>query len=244
MASHGVDHLIVQRLLASRSLREARTAVIGSGVLVLAQFTLFLFVGVGLFAYYEGAAFATPDEIFPRFIIEGLPPGLSGLIVAGILAAMMSTVSSSLNSLASASTHDLYAPITGRTDEMHLLRVGRMFTLLWSGVLIGGAMLFRLVQQGTPIVVIALQIASFTYGGLLGGFLLGVLSRTARERDAIVGMAVAIVVMGALWAAQQFQIMPKVVDGLWFSLIGSLITVGVGMASSTFGRSRSGAAAR
>jgi SSS family transporter len=244
MASHGVDHLIVQRLLASHSLREARMAVIGSGMLVLVQFALFLFVGVGLFAYYQGQTFATPDEIFPRFIIEGLPPGLSGLIVAGILAAMMSTVSSSLNSLASASTHDLYAPITGRTDEMHLLRVGRMFTLLWSGVLIGGAMLFRLVQQGTPIVVIALQIASFTYGGLLGGFLLGVLSKTARERDAILGMAVAIVVMGALWAAQQFQLMPKVVDGLWFSLIGSLITVGVGMASSTFGTSRPGAAAR
>jgi Na+/proline symporter len=76
--------------------------------------------------------------------------------------------------------------------------------------------------------VIALQIASFTYGGLLGGFLLGLLNRRARQRDAIVGMATAIVLMGVLWALQQFQLIPKLVDGLWFSLIGSLITVAVG----------------
>ncbi|HEX6323389.1 MAG TPA: sodium:solute symporter, partial [Vicinamibacterales bacterium] len=181
MASHGVDHLIVQRLLAAPSLAGARRALIGSGIVVIFQFLLFLVVGVGLFAHYGGAAvqelgLATTDEIFPRFIVEGLPPGISGLIVAGILAAMMSTVSSSLNSLASATTHDLYAPITGRTDEEHLLRIGRRFTLAWAVVLVGGAVLFRFLQQGTPVVVIALQIASFTYGGLLGGFLLGVIS--------------------------------------------------------------------
>src|SRR5690606_12284100 len=146
MASHGVDHMIVQRLLASKNLRDAQKAVVGSGVIVVLQFALFLFVGVGLFVYYGGREFGTPDEIFPLFIVEGLPPGLSGLIVAGILAAMMSTVSSSLNSLASATTHDIYAPLSGRGhDEEHLLRMGRRFTLLWAAVLIGGALLFQLV---------------------------------------------------------------------------------------------------
>lgn len=232
MASHGVDHIIVQRLLASRSLGDARKAVVGSGVLVVLQFALFLFVGVGLFAYYGGREFGTPDEIFPLFIVEGLPPGLSGLIVAGILAAMMSTVSSSLNSLASATTHDIYAPLTGRTDEEHLMRVGKRFTLLWAGILIGGALLFQLVQQGTPIVVIALQIASFTYGGLLGGFLLAVFSKRAGERDAILGISVAIGLLFLLWAAQQFALIPRLVDPLWFSLLGSLIVLAVGSASA------------
>jgi solute:Na+ symporter, SSS family len=237
MASHGVDHLIVQRLLAAPSLAGARRAVIGSGIVVILQFLLFLVVGVGLFAHYGGATvqelgLATTDEIFPRFIVEGLPPGISGLIVAGILAAMMSTVSSSLNSLASASTHDLYAPITGRTDEEHLLRIGKRFTLAWAVVLVGGAVLFRFLQQGTPVVVIALQIASFTYGGLLGGFLLGIVSERANERDAIIGMATAIVVMAALWAVQQFAMQERLIDALWFSLIGSAITVSIGVLSS------------
>jgi SSS family transporter len=236
MASHGVDQLIVQRLLAARSLAGAQRAVVGSGILVVLQMVLFLFVGVGLFAFYGGAASATPDEIFPRFIVEGLPPGLSGLIVAGILAAMMSTVSSSLNSLASAATHDIYVPLTGRTDEEHLLRVGRRFTLLWAAVLIGGALLFQLVQQGTPVVVIALQIASFTYGGLLGGFLLAVLSPRVREADAILGIGVAIAALFALWAAQQFGAIPRLIDPLWFSLVGALIALAVGEASARLRR--------
>ncbi|HEX7089601.1 MAG TPA: sodium:solute symporter [Longimicrobiales bacterium] len=233
MASHGVDHLIVQRLLASPSLRDARRALVTSGVIVIAQFALFLLVGVGLFAFYQGRSFATPDEIFPAFIVEQLPPGVTGLVIAGLLAAAMSTVASSLNSLASATTHDIYAPLSGRGhDQEHLMRAGKAFTLLWAGILIGGAVLFQFASQGTPIVVIALQIASFTYGGLLGGFLLGVLSRRADQRDAIAGMATAIVIMTALWAAQQFRAMPRVVDTLWFALIGSVITLTVGMASA------------
>ncbi|HEX6135039.1 MAG TPA: sodium:solute symporter [Longimicrobiales bacterium] len=242
MASHGVDHLIVQRLLASSSLRSARKALIGSGVVVLVQFTLFLMVGIGLFAYYGGRAFDVPDEIFPRFIVEGLPPGLSGLIVAGILAAMMSTVSSSLNSLASATTHDLYAPLAGRVgNDVQLMRAGRVFTIMWAVILIGGALLFQFVRPGTPIVVIALQIASFTYGGLLGGFLLAILSQSADQTDALIGIATAIVVMGIVWAAQQFGAMPRLVDGLWFALIGSIVTVAVGSASAALRGSRAAA---
>lgn len=248
MASHGVDHLIVQRLLAAPSLRAARLAIVASGVVIILQFALFLLVGAGLYAHYQGQTFAVADEIFPRFIVEGLPPGLSGLIVAGILAAMMSTVASSLNSLASAATHDVYAPLAHRVgDEAHLLKIGRRFTLAWAAILIGGAMLFRLVQQGTPVVVIALQIASFTYGGLLGAFLLGVLDRKARQRDVLIGMTTAIAIMTGLWALRFFGITARMgtvgewlsFDALWFSLIGSLITLLVGGASARLTTARS-----
>jgi Na+/proline symporter len=154
-------------------------------------------------------------------------------VVAGLIAAAMSTVSSSLNSLASATTHDLYAPLAGRVgDDVHLLHAGRAFTLLWAAILTGAALLFQFAAQGTPIVVLALQIASFTYGGLLGGFLLGLLSRRVRQPDAMLGMGTAVVLMAGLWAAQQFKLMPRVVDTLWFALLGSLITVAVGLASS------------
>jgi len=233
LASHGVDHLIIQRLLAARGLPDARKAIIGSGVLVIAQFALFLTVGLGLFAYYEGKVFSAADEVFPNFIIEGLPPGISGLIIAAVLAAAMSTVSSSLNSLASATTHDIYARLSGRQDdELHLLRAGKVFTILWAVILIGGAILFQLFASGTPVVVVALQIASFTYGGLLGGFLLGIVSKHADQRDAIVGMSTAIAAMTLLWAAQTTGVVPRFVDTLWFALIGSAITVAVGTASA------------
>jgi Na+/proline symporter len=233
MASHGVDHLIVQRLLASPNLREARRALVGSGVFIMAQFALFLVVGVALFAYYQGRSFATPDEVFPTFILEGLPAGVSGLVIAGIISVAMSSEASAINSLASALTLDLYGPLSGRGgDQAHMFRMGRLFTLFFGIVLIVGAILFQFIQQGTPVVLIALNIASFTYGGLLGGFLLGVLSRRADQKDAIIAMAAAIVVMTVLWASQQFGAIPRVVDGLWFSLIGSTITVGVGVASA------------
>ncbi|HEU0298290.1 MAG TPA: sodium:solute symporter [Longimicrobium sp.] len=236
MASHGADHLIVQRLLASPSLRDARRALVGSGIIVFLQFALFLVIGASLWVFYGGRQFPQPDAVFPTFAVENLPPGIAGLVVAAILAAAMS---SSLNALAAVSVHDLYVPLTGRTGEEHLLRVGRRFTLVWGVVMIAVSLAFQLVAAGTPLVVIALQIASFTYGGLLGGFLLGLISSRADGRDALTGMGIAIAAMASLWAAQQFGAIPRVVDTLWFALLGSTITVGVGTLSAALRGSRS-----
>lgn len=238
MASHGADQIIVQRLLASTNLRDARRALIGSGIVVILQFALFLIIGIGLYAFYRAQQFPTPDAIFPRFIIEVMPPGLTGLVIAAILAAAMSTVSGALNSLSAATTHDIYIPLTKRTlDGQEMLRVGRRFTLLWAVILIGGAMLYR--EQGTPVVIIALAIASFTYGGLLGAFFLALFWRRARQRDAIVGMAVSITVMAFIvFAARLVAAFPPLQSALgpfvgiawpWYVLIGTTITFVVGM---------------
>jgi Na+/proline symporter len=161
-----------------------------------------------------------------------MPDGVRGLVIAGILAAAMSTVASSLNSLASSTTHDIYAPLAKQKDDVHLMKMGKRFTLVWGAILIGGAMLFQFVQQGTPVVVIALEIASFTYGGLLGGFLLGIISKRADQTDAIIGMGTAIAVMAILWAIQKFNVVEPFVAGLWFALIGSVITLIVGSLSA------------
>ena len=241
MASHGADQLIVQRLLASSSLRDARRSLIGSGIAVILQFALFLMIGIGLFAYYRGQTFQRPDEIFPRFIVEVMPPGLTGLVIAAILAAAMSTVSGSLNSLSAATTHDIYLPITGRrADDPGVLRIGKVFTLMWAIVLIGGALLYR--AQGTPVVVVALSVASFTYGGLLGGFFLGMLWRRAIQRDAILGMAVGIAAMTLVVFARPLSAAyPALANSLgplgriawpWYVLIGTSITMLVGVLSS------------
>lgn len=229
MATHGVDHLIVQRLMASPSLRDARKALVTSGVVVLIQFALFLVIGAGLWVFYGGRAFSPAEAVFPTFATEHLPPGISGLVVAAVLAAAMS---SSLNALAAVSVHDIYVPLTGRDGEEHLLRVGKRFTLFWGVMLIVVSLGFQFLATGAPLVLVALQIASFTYGGLLGGFLLGLLSQRADETDALAGMAVAVATMAALWAAQQFGAMPKLIDTLWFALLGSAVTVAVGGASA------------
>lgn len=241
MASHGADQLIVQRLLASGSLSDARKSLIGSGVIVLAQFGMFLLIGVGLHAYYAGETFARPDAIFPRFIVEVMPPGLTGLVIAAILAAAMSTVSGALNSLAAATLHDLYLPITGkRADDPGVLTISKRFTLVWAAILIGGAMLYR--NEGTPVVTIALSIASFTYGGLLGAFFLAMLVPRAIQRDAITGMTVGIATMSVVVFAKALSgwfpaLAPSLAPAAriawpWFVLIGTSLTFVTGMLSS------------
>lgn len=241
MASHGADQIIVQRLLSSRSLRQAQVAIIGSGLAVFAQMTLFLFVGLGLWVVYNGQAFAQADQIFPTFIIERMPHGLIGLIVAAIIAATMSTHSGAINALAASSTFDIYLPFTGRSpDDPRTLTVSKLFALLWGVGLTAGALLFK--EQGTPVVVIALSIASFTQGGLLGGFFLGMFWSRAIQRDAILGMSVGIGCMAFIVFAKQivaaYPGMAGPLGGVatiawpWYVLIGLTITFVTGMLSS------------
>jgi SSS family transporter len=241
MASHGADQLIVQRLLSARSLKDAQRAIIGSGIAVFVQFALFLVIGVGLWQLYAGRSFSTPDAIFPTFILEHMPPGLLGLVLAAVVAATMSTHSGAINSLAASTTHDIYLPITKRaSDDPRTLRVGKLFALLWGAILTIGALMFR--EQGTPVVVVALSIASFTYGGLLGGFFLGIFWRRAIQRDAILGMSVGIFVMAFIVFAKPIgDAIPALAAPLaplariawpWYVLIGTAITLAAGILSS------------
>ena len=230
-ASHGTDHLIVQRLLATRSLRDARRALVGSGILVIAQFALFLFVGTMLWAAGVDDGTRSSDQLFPWFVVEHLPAGLSGLVVAGLLAAAMSTVSSSLNALASATTHDFYAPLSGRKDPRHLLKVGRLATLGWAVVLVGGALSFRSSNQ--PVVELALAIASITYGGLLGTYILGGVRRV-RQLDAILALAVSTIVMLVIVFGKPGPF--ATLAWPWYVPLGLGITLVTGLTASLTGR--------
>jgi len=233
-ASHGTDHLIVQRLLAARGLRDAQRALIGSGVFIILQFALFLLVGTSLWlAGADPGPAMRGDALYPTFAINRLPAGLAGLVIAGILAAAMSSHASAVNSLASASTQDFYAPLTGRHDPTHLLWVGRWFTLMWTAVLVAGAMAFR--NQNTPVVQLALSIASITYGGLLGTYLLGGLWPRARERDVIVAIVVSVLAMTPIVLGLPWRVLPGLAWP-WFVPLGTAVTVAVGMVSSMVGR--------
>jgi len=233
-ASHGTDHLIVQRLLAARGLRDAQRALIGSGVFIILQFALFLLVGTSLWlAGADPGPRVRGDAIYPAFAINQLPPGLAGLVIAGILAAAMSSHASAVNSLASASTQDFYAPLTGRRDPLHLLRVGRWLTLVWTAVLVAGAMAFR--NQNTPVVQLALSIASITYGGLLGTYVLGGLWPRARERDVITAIVVSVLAMTPIVLGVPWHVLPGLAWP-WYVPLGTGVTVLVGTLSSLVGR--------
>lgn len=219
MASHGTDQLIVQRLLSTKNLKDGQKAVIGSGVIVIIQFVIFLLVGVMLFTFY-GKLDVKSDEVFPMFIINVLPSGISGIIIAGLFAAAMSTLAGSMTSLASSTMHDLYIPFFGKSlDDQKQLRISRLFTIFWAGMLIIAAVFF--MGSSRAVVEIALSIASFTYGGLLGTFLLGILNKKATQEDALAGFVAGIFIMISV-------ISLKLVAWTWYTIIGVIATLLVG----------------
>lgn len=241
MGSHGADQLIVQRLMASRGLRDAQRALIASGFVVFAQFTLFLFIGLGLYVYYGGKPFEASDQIFPSFILERMPNGLLGLILAAIVAATMSTHSATINALAATTTHDIYLPLTRKSaEDPGTLRTGKLIALIWGVVLTFGALLYP--KQGAPVVVVALSIQSFTHGGLVGGFSLALLWKRANQRDAITGMSVGIACMAVIvFSKLLISKIPSLAPTLggvatiawpWYVLIGTGITLTAGILSS------------
>jgi SSS family solute:Na+ symporter len=220
LASHGTDQTIVQRLLAARNQRDSRRALLASGFIVLFQFALFLLVGVLLFVFAQhwpllGAGDRT-DSILPHFLIREMPTGLTGLLLASILAIAMSNASGSLNSLAASSVLD-FAALSGKnTDPAAYLKLSRRMTLVWGSVLI----LFGLLPWG-HLLEAGLTVASLPFGSLLGLFLLGTFDSRANATGSLVGMfgglASVLLVLGYTRIAFT-----------WYVLIGSCVTFALG----------------
>jgi len=227
-ASHGTEQLLVQRLLAAKSEGQSRAALFSSWVVIFVQFTLFLIVGVCLFALYKDHGWTAPavtDSIYPRFIWERLPPGLSGLLIAAILAAAMSNLSAALNSLASTTVMDFLRPLAaGSGDESVWLKRARLATLAWGVILAGVALLAR---NWGGVLQAGLSIASIIYGSLLGVFLLGLLTRRVGEIAAMCGMVAGLAVMLYVRFATPIAF-------TWYVLIGTSMTFITGLVMSLF----------
>lgn len=218
MASHGTDQLIVQRLLTINNLKHAQKAIIGSGIIVVLQFALFLLVGIALYAYY-GQLNIRSDEVFPKFIIENLPTPFSGIIIAGLFAAAMSTLAGSISALSSSTMLDLYYPFKKNSNSVNDLLISRIVTLVWATLLILAAIFFMNSPQ--TVVELALSIASFTYGGLLGTFMLGLFVKEATQEDALAGFTSGLFIMIAV-------ILLNLTAWTWFTLIGVSATIIIG----------------
>lgn len=247
MASHGSDQLIAQRLLATKSLRDGQKALIGSGIIVFVQFALFLMVGAMLWVFDGRKSVAqlgmqSPDDVFSRFIINDLPVGISGLLIAGVLASTMGALASALNALSTSTVADLYQKFTKRdASDSKLLRYGRVWTLVWAVVFALFASMFSTTKNS--VIELGLAIVGYTYGALLGAFVLGLVVRRARQLDAIVAFVATVAVMAFVILGLKFDATTGGFIGVdfskaggnkvalaypWYPLLGVLITLIVG----------------
>ncbi|HXT21927.1 MAG TPA: hypothetical protein VN923_14345 [Thermoanaerobaculia bacterium] len=222
LSTHGTDHYLVQRYLCTDRPRSAAKALLASAVVVLVQFAMFLWIGVLLFAFYRAhyggrAPVSTPDQVFPHFIAHHLPVGLSGLVIAAILAAAMS---SSLNAVAAAVVSDLMRP----RDEVRAMRLSRVVTVLAGVAQVAVGLAMQHTERSGLNVVLA--VAALVNGPILGVFLLGATKR-ATTRSALVGMSCGI-------AAVSWTAFATDVAWPWYAVVGSLVTVGVGASVAAF----------
>lgn len=240
IGTHGTDQMMVQRYLSARSRRDAGRALLSSGFVVLAQFALFLFIGVELAAYYDQpstpAAPDKADQVFAHFIIHVFPKntGLVGLMLAAILAAAMSTLSSSLNSSASAVINDFILPAR-RAQGRRLSPAGGLQLTRWLAVAFGVLQIgIGIAAQGFGDTVVsnALKIAGFSAGLILGLFALGIFTRRVGQTAALVGCGGGCTLLGlAQFVGPQFDISISVP---WLALIGAASTFGFGYLASFF----------
>ena len=212
-SSHGVDYMMVQRVLGTKDLESGRKAMIGSGFFVFLQFGIFLLAGSLIYIYLGGVEI-DKDREFSTFIIEHLPIGVKGLLLAGILSAAMSTLSSSINSLASSTIIDWFK---GEAD----LKKSRIVSGIWAIVLIGIALIFD--EGDSAIVIMGLTIASFTYGGLLGLFLLSKLNQSFQPTSLILGLISSCLIV--------FYLKHIGLAWTWFILVSVVVNVGITMVS-------------
>lgn len=227
MSTHGTDQFLVQRYLCTDKPRAAITALMTSGAVVLGQFVGFLFIGVLLFAFYapynmEGYATATGafpftggDKVFPDFITQKMPTGLSGLVVAAIFAAALS---SSLNSIAATAVNDIYKPYAKDKSDRHLMKIAGLLTVIVGIVQIAIAISLR--NANSSALGMALSVASLINGPILGVFLVGAFLKGAREVHALMGMLASIAVM-------LYVLLGTKIAWPWYALIGSTVTVSV-----------------
>jgi SSS family transporter len=239
MSTHGTDQYLVQRYLCTSKPASATTALLSSGAVVLAQFIGFLFIGVLLFAFYApykapeyalaGVAgsgipatfqFAKGDQVFPHFITEHMPPGLSGLVVAAIFAAALS---SSLNSIAATAINDLYKPFVREISDRRLLKISGWLTVIVGIIQIIVAIIF--MQTGESALNLALSVASLFNGPILGVFLVGAFLKKAREAHALIGMLASISLM-------LYILLGTKIAWPWYALIGSITTLVVAFVAS------------
>lgn len=227
MASHGTNQVMVQRLLACRNLRDSQKAIVTSGLIILPQFLMFLFVGAWLFAYYQQpgteadlAILESNDQIFPIFIVAHMPVIIRGLMISGLFAAAMSSLSSTMAALSSVAVSDFYKQyILKAASEKHYMWVSRAMMVFWGIVLM---MVAYLSRETKSVLDLGMSVASLTLGSLLGAMLLAIFFKKGNGVGVAMAMIVSFLTIWFLWI-KGWVFWP------WYVLLGTIITLTVGL---------------
>ena len=224
LATHGTDQYLVQRLLSATSSRAAASGLILSGVIVFAQFTLFLIIGVLLYVFYQQTPLprplATNDEVLPLFVVTSLSHGAAGFIVAAIVAAALSP---SINAQAATTVNDFYLKyVRPDADQVTLMRVSRAATIFWGVAQIGVALGAQWIRS---VLDTGLAVLSLSAGPVLGAFLVGVLTTRVDSRAMISGIAAGIAVLMWVWWT-------AATGWTWYAFIGATVTSTIALAAS------------
>jgi len=225
LAPYATDQTVIQRYLTTRDEREAARGIWLNAVLGAPSSLLFYFLGTALFVFYrarpEALAPALPtDSIFPWFIAQQLPSGLSGLVIAGIFAASMSSLDSSMNSSATAIVTDFYRRLRPTVTDAHCLAVARWLTVALGLIATGTAAVLVMVHIQS-LWDLFMQILGLLLGSLTGVFILGIFTRRATGAGALIG---------ALFSAAMLAAIQRYTSLHFFLYggIGILACVGVG----------------
>ena len=217
LATHGTDQFLVQRLLSARSARDAAKGLVLSGFIVFAQFFLFLCIGVMLYTFYQHTPLPRPlartDEILPLFVVTGIPQGISGFIIAAIVAAALSP---SINALAATTINDFYVKyVRPDADQHRLMQLSRYATIGWGVAQIAVALGAQWVDRS--VLDSGLLVLSFAAGPVLGAFLTGVLTTRVGPGSMLCGMIVGAAVVTIAWWTGACA-------WTWYALLGAATT--------------------
>jgi len=224
MATHGTDQLMVQRYLSAKNQRDAALSLGFSGLVVFLQFAVFLSIGIALAGFYAQTPGANPldgghgDRLFAHFIVNSMPLGLTGLTLAAVFAAAMSTLSSSLNSSATALISDLWLPLRKTAmPQAAQLRAGRIATAGFGILQVTIATLVGVIGTTESTVFNVLKIAGFASGPVLGLFLLAVTGDRVKQPAALMGFGVGVAGLSVIAVGTDLY-------WPWYAAVGSILT--------------------
>lgn len=230
-AALGTDQDMTQRMLTCENARQSQKALLLTGLIDFPIVATYLVIGTGLFCLYEilGSHLPPnivrdPDTIFPYFIMTVLPAGVRGLLIASIFAAAMSSLDSAINALASSAVMDIYKPfIRPGASERHYLGASRFFVVLFCLLLVITAFSLNRIPGGK--LWLGFKVTGFTYGALLGIFLLGVISRGTNDRMNLWAMVTSALFLLFLTLFEKFLLGGRtLIAWPWYVVVGTVWT--------------------
>ncbi len=208
MAAFGTDQDMVQRMLTAETHQKARRSLITAAFMDVPIAAIFTFIGILLYVFYQQDPRFKPtanSDVFGSYILNVMPVGIRGLVLAGVFATAMGSLSAALNALATSATNDWYLPRRPGLPEAHYVRAARFFTLLFSVLMIavaGGFAYAKVTHPDVRIIPVVLGIAGFILGPMLGVFMVGMFTKNrGSDRGNVIAVTlglIATVVMGDL----------------------------------------------